>query len=264
MSFICVDFTNEYIGRFADLTPEPIVKKGASAGMFEAIEKLSFILSKFANQRTYQEKQDIAANEKILSEGFDYAIKEFLESDKSLCVFELPDVSNTSASLEYTKWFFDILFKIAKKHKNFGKRVCVVLEEAHTVVPEWNFVGIDEKGGRSLVNCIGQIALQGRKYEVGFVVIAQRTANVSKTVLTQCNSIVAFQQFDKTSTEFFSNYMGTDMAEALSNLKPRQAVAVGKAFKANMPIIFQVPEIIEPEPVVPANLEPTSPEETQQ
>lgn len=259
---ICVDFTDEYAGRFSDMQPGPIVDSQASVTMFAAIEKLSAEFAKFANQRN---QTIIDANEKILIDGFNSSLKTFLESDKPLAIFELPDVSNTSASLEYTKWFFDILFKIAKKHKNFGKRVCVVLEEAHTVIPEWNFVGIAENSGRSLVNCIGQIALQGRKYEVGFIVIAQRTANVSKTVLTQCNSVVAFQQFDKTSTEFFANYMGTDMAEALSNLKPRQAVAVGKAFKANMPIIFQVPEIIEPEPQPNSDIEPgVSAEDPQQ
>ena len=74
-----------------------------------------------------------------------------------------------------------------------GKKVCIVLEEAHTIVPEWNFLGVDDKRSSSVVNSIAQIALQGRKYGVGFIVIAQRTANVSKTVLTQCNSVVAFQ-----------------------------------------------------------------------
>ena len=47
------------------------------------------------------------------------------------------------------------------------------------------------------------------------MVVAQRTANVSKTVLTQCNSVIAFQQFDKTSTDFLTNYMGSEMAAAL-------------------------------------------------
>ena len=114
-----------------------------------------------------------------------------------------------------------------------------------TVIPEWNFIGVSEKKAQSLVNSIGQIALQGRKYKVGFIVIAQRTANVSKTVLTQCNSIIAFQQFDKTSSDFLSNYMGTAMVSALSNLKFRQAIAVGKAFKTGIPLIFEVPVINE-------------------
>ena len=77
------------------------------------------------------------------------------------------------------------------------------------------------------------------------MVIAQRTANVSKTILTQCNTIVSFQEFDKTSSEFLSNYFGSNMANTLPNLKFRQAIAAGKAFKSSVPIIFEVPEIIE-------------------
>jgi DNA helicase HerA-like ATPase len=132
----------------------------------------------------------------------------------------------------------------------------VVLEEAHTVIPEWNFIGAEDKGAHALVNAIGQIALQGRKYGVGFMVIAQRTANVSKTVLTQCNTIVAFQQFDRTSGEFLSNYMGKEMVEALPMLRPRNAIAVGKAFRSGLPVIFRVPDIVEPDPPQPRDQAP--------
>ena len=58
------------------------------------------------------------------------------------------------------------------------------------MVPEWNFSGVSDKISQPLLNSIAQIALQGRKYNVGLLVIAQRTANVSKTILTQCNTII--------------------------------------------------------------------------
>lgn len=167
-------------------------------------------------------------------------------SENPIGLFELPDVSNTTGILEYTKWFFRGLFQLARQDQNLGKQVCVVLEEAHTVIPEWNFIGIDEKKAQSLVNSISQIALQGRKHNIGFMVIAQRTANVSKTVLTQCNTVIAFQQFDKTSADFLLNYMGADMVAALPSLRFRQAIAVGKAFRSGVPMIFEVPEIQEP------------------
>jgi len=173
-----------------------------------------------------------------------------MQSDKRLALFELPDVSNTTGILEYTKWFFRGLFQIARQDANFGKQVCVVLEEAHTVIPEWNFIGVEEKKAQSLVNSISQIALQGRKYNVGFIVVAQRTANVSKTILTQCNTIVAFQQFDKTSSDFLLNYMGAEMVASLPALRFRQAIAVGKAFRSGVPLIFEVPEIKETEAVI--------------
>jgi len=239
---IFVDFTNEYRNKFPATELSSIIKEGDQAGLFAAIDTLSAELDKFANQRNRPLMQ---VQETLLHDSFFAALKDFLESDRTMTLFELPDVSNTTGILEYTKWFFKVLFEIARRQKNFGKHLCIVLEEAHTVIPEWNFIGVDEKKAQSLVNSIGQIALQGRKYDVGFIIIAQRTANVSKTVLTQCNSIIAFQQFDKTSSEFLSNYVGSEMVQALPGLKFRQAIAVGKGFRSGVPVIFEVPKIEE-------------------
>ena len=48
---------------------------------------------------------------------------------------------------------------------------------------EISSMGVSDNASKATVNSIAQIALQGRKYNIGFIVIAQRTANVSKTVL---------------------------------------------------------------------------------
>jgi len=239
---ICVDFTNEYKSRFKEDEYIHIIDDSKEDSLFQAIDFLSEELSKFKNN---QDSGKIKEKRKFLLDEFQKSIMAFISSDKSISLFELPDVENTTGILEYTRWFFKALFNLARSGEFRDKRICVVLEEAHTVIPEWNFIGVEEKKAQALVNAIGQIALQGRKYNIGFIVVAQRTANVSKTVLTQCNSIIAFQQFDKTSRDFLSNYMDEKMVDALSSLKFRQACAVGKAFKSGVPIIFEVPEIKE-------------------
>lgn len=247
---ICVDFTNEYGVKLTDLIDGSLVEGAVASSMFNAIDTISEEMDKFANQRS---KPLIAQNEDILRNGFITALQSFVANNQRAALFELPDVTNSAGILEYTKWFFKALFELAKERRLEGKRICIVLEEAHTIVPEWNFLGVDDKRSSSVVNSIAQIALQGRKYGVGFIVIAQRTANVSKTVLTQCNSVVAFQQFDKTSAEFLGNYMSSDYVASLTRLRPRHAIAVGKAFSSGTPMIFSVPEINEPEQE--ANLE---------
>lgn len=242
---ICIDFTGEYKGKFADLKPVKIVSDDKDAELYKTFEWVSNELEKFGNQ---QEKEKLKKADEFIKNTLNSALETFLKSEESrISVFELPDVSNTASILEYTRQLFKALFVIAKSQKCFGHKVCVVLEEAHTVIPEWNFVGIADKSSQSLLNSIAQIALQGRKYDVGLLVIAQRTANVSKTVLTQCNTIISFQEFDKTSSEFLSNYFGQGIASVLPNLKFKQAIAAGKALKSNVPMIFEVPEIIEPE-----------------
>ena len=123
-----------------------------------------------------------------------------------------------------------------------------MMEEAHTLIPEWNAVGgTDDKTAKKLTNTIAQIALQGRKYNVGLLVIAQRTANVSKTILTQCNTIISFKQFDNTSKDFLINHFGDSFIDSLSMLKNRRAIIAGKALVSDVPIIFKVPEIEEKE-----------------
>jgi DNA helicase HerA-like ATPase len=209
--------------------------------LYKTFEWVANELQKFGNQQDKNKLKN--ANEFIINTLND-SLRQFLISDDSkISIFELPDVSNSSDILEYTRQFFKALFYLAKTENNFGKRVCIVLEEAHTVVPEWTFVGISDKSSQSLLNSIAQIALQGRKYNVGLLVIAQRTANVSKTILTQCNTVISFQEFDKTSSDFLANYFGQEISKVLPNLKFRQAIVAGKALKSSVPMIFEVPEI---------------------
>ena len=243
---ICIDFTGEYLGKFSDYQPAKIISEEKAEKLFKDIDFIEKEIAGNYNKDTEKSREKKVEVSKIINDE----IKSFLESDNQLAIFELPDVENTSGVLTYTKTFFRNLFHIAKNDHSLGKRVCLVLEEAHTVVPEWNFSGISEKISQPLLNSIAQIALQGRKYNVGLLVIAQRTANVSKTILTQCNTIISFQIFDKTSGDFLSNYFGQEILTMLPNLKFRQAIAAGKAFKSSVPMVFEVPIIKEPEATV--------------
>ena len=170
-------------------------------------------------------------------------IDEFLAAeDDSIGLVELPTVSNTVRVIESTEKFISLIFAKAKEAYESDKplRVCLVLEEAHTIVPEGTFLGVNDWDSKAIVNKMGQVALQGRKFGVGLLVIAQRTANVSKTVLTQCNTIVCFQAFDETSFTFLGNYIGKDLVQALPNLKRYHAIVTGKAIRSNVPMIVNL------------------------
>jgi len=239
---ICIDFTGEYGVKFKDLVPKPIVDETISGELFSDID---FIQAQMDCNYGKDTKESIIRKKKVF-ESISEKIELFLKDENNkLSLFELPEVENTSGVMMYTQVFFRALFKLAKTNNNYGKRVCLVLEEAHTIIPEWNSAGISEKVSQPLINSIAQIALQGRKYNIGLLVIAQRTANVSKTILTQCNSIISFQEYDKTSIDFLANYFGQDISSSLTKLKFRQAVAAGKAFRSSIPMIFEVPEIVE-------------------
>jgi len=237
---VIVDFTREWAEKVPSERTGRIIPESLEPDLFDAINRLSRQKAEFPNKRNNHEIRNCR---RILDEGFKTAISDFLDGDKPLGIFELPDVSNAEGVLEFTQTFFWALFNMAKDGKLGGKRVCIVLEEAHTVIPEWNFLGIADKSSQALVNNLSQIALQGRKYGIGFVVIAQRTANVSKTVLTQCNTVIAFQCFDNTSVGFLENYLPKSVAAAVPTLRFRHAVAVGKAIGGSVPLMFEVPFI---------------------
>ena len=242
---ICVDFTGEYVNKFSDLEPIKTIKEATASELFKKIDQIEIEIGNNYNKDNDKSRE----LKKEVSRSIKSEIESFLKEEKQISIFELPDVANTSGVLTYTKTFFRILFHIAKTERNFGKRVCIVLEEAHTVIPEWNFSGVSDKISQPLLNSIAQIALQGRKYNVGLLVIAQRTANVSKTILTQCNTVISFQEFDKTSSDFLANYFGQEISKVLPHLKFRQAIVAGKALKSSVPMIFEVPEIKEQEDI---------------
>jgi hypothetical protein len=237
---ICVDFNKEFVSTL-NPTPNNIIDETQAAKIAGKIDWINNELEKFGNQ---QDKPSIARAQAETKELLKAEIKKFINDQQcNLKVFELPDLNNTTGILDYTKYFFKSLFEIAKDNQIANKkslRICVVLEEAHTIVPEWNFAGTSDKTSQGLVNSIGQIALQGRKYGVGFLVIAQRTANVSKTVLTQCNTVICFRAFDETSFGFLGNYVGKEMVQTLPNLKQYHAIVTGKSVRSSMPMIVDL------------------------
>ena len=117
-------------------------------------------------------------------------------------------------------------------------RLCVVLEEAHSLIPEWNQVA--QQSDTQQVNRAARVILQGRKFGLGTLLITQRTANVTKTVLNQCNTIFALRSFDQTGLDFLRNYMGEEYSQAISTLPDRTAILVGKASSSARPIILKV------------------------
>lgn len=120
-------------------------------------------------------------------------------------------------------------------------RVLLVLEEAHTLVPEFSFVAQD--GDKAAANATARVVLQGRKYGLGAFVIAQRTANVSKSILSQCSTVFALRMFDDTGRAFLSNFIGDTHANGLSQLPDQHAVVVGAGLGNEQSVIVRLPEL---------------------
>jgi hypothetical protein len=113
-------------------------------------------------------------------------------------------------------------------------RLCMVYEEAHALIPEFNATVGD--GEKAASNRTARAILQGRKYGLGCIVITQRTANVTKTILNQCNTIFAMRSFDDTGRDFLANFIGRDYSASLTTLREREAIFFGRASSCENPV----------------------------
>ena len=234
---ICIDLTARYQGRLDDLNPTNLSLSG---------ELTARLGEKLFEVETGQ--YSAGAEKKALREfaaSLESEIKSRIESfivgdDTNLGILTLDEISNTKATLHITEMYLTRTLHYAREHPTCP-RVLIVVEEAHTVMPETSTMGLGDFDSKGLVAKIAQIALQGRKYGVGLLIVAQRTATVSKTVLTQCNTIVAFSCFDETSLGFLENVFGREHARALPNLQFLQAVVFGKGVRSQRPLIVEIP-----------------------
>ena len=237
---ICIDLTARYEGRLADLTPRNL---SISAELATQLGNKLFDVEtgKFGAP---DEKKVLETFSRQLRTQIITSIETFLASRDNadrVEIIRLEEISNTKATLYITELYLTCLLKYAKDHPTDCPKVLVVVEEAHTVMPEPNTMGLGDFDSKGLVSKIAQIALQGRKYKVGLLVIAQRTATVSKTVLTQCNTIISFTCFDDTSLAFLRNIFGPTHVSLISNLPRLHAVAFGNGIMSERPIEFAVP-----------------------
>lgn len=117
-------------------------------------------------------------------------------------------------------------------------RACIVYEEAHSLIPEWNAVA--SEGDKTATNGTAKAILQGRKFGLGCLVVTQRTANVTKSILNQCNTVFGLRVYDATGMEFLRNYFGEDFSGVLSTLEDRHAVVFGRASSCRDPVLIRL------------------------
>ena len=237
---ICIDLTAKYDNKLADLNPSDL---SISAELCDDLsQKLYDIETEpYGAPNAKRVLKEFSVD---LREEVNTTVENFLRSEEDgnkLGIIKLQEISNTKATLYITELYLTCLLHFARDHSNDCPKVLIVVEEAHTVMPEPNMMGLGDYDSKGLVSKISQIALQGRKYGVGLLVIAQRTATVSKSVLTQCNTIISFNCFDDTSLGFLKNILGEKYTSIIPNLPPLTAVVYGKAIRSDRPIIVEIP-----------------------
>ena len=112
----------------------------------------------------------------------------------------------------------------------------LLLEEAHSYLPEWNFVAARGESEYVAKSC--RLILQARKFGLSFVLVSQRTAVISKSALSQCESYIVLRTLDETSLQYIEGVLGREFREIVSSLARYQAVCVGPAFSTATPVVI--------------------------
>lgn len=234
---VCIDLTSQYADRLHDLSPFELSVSGEIADKLGA--KLFDVET--GSYGAGAEKKALQAFAGLVRSDVEGRLSEYVKAREGLGLIELREISNTKATLWITEIYLSALLRLARDGAFGDQRVLVVVEEAHTVMPEPGFLGLGDFDSKGTLAKISQIALQGRKYGVGLLVLAQRTATVSKSVLTQCNTVISFSCIDDTSINFLRNVYGSEVAEGLPNLPRLNAIAHGTWIQSEGPIAFEVP-----------------------
>ena len=243
---ICIDLTNQYQIELAELFDTTTAEKVKAS-----LQKIGM-----KGKKAYKQNVEEGGSINEFSETMKKVLNFYLnpENSRMLVIFNPSDfevwrqdskIFNNTASMVsltpteitqiITKSALEIVQDLGMTEK---ARVCLVYEEAHSLVPEWN--SVVSEGDKAATNGTARAILQGRKYGLGCLLITQRTANVTKTILNQCNTIFAMRTFDDTGKDFLSNYIGSAYASILSTLEERHAVFFGKASSCENPVLIRL------------------------
>ncbi|MGE3667316.1 MAG: ATP-binding protein, partial [Steroidobacteraceae bacterium] len=246
---ICLDLTDEYREKLQefcyDFYGDEMYNELVGETGADGKKKVSKHVEEGGSKPPFSEKLD-AYIERFINEGLGRNLLVFNPSQYEVWRQDSKPYANEAsmASLsptEITQLFTEAALKACQRLGRVNKgvaRVCLVFEEAHSLVPEWNTAVND--GDKAAVNATARAILQGRKFGLGCLLITQRTANVTKTILNQCNTVFAMRTFDETGKEFLSNYIGRDYTDSLSSIQERHAVLFGKASSCENPILIRL------------------------
>lgn len=118
--------------------------------------------------------------------------------------------------------------------------VLLVLEEAHRYVP-----ALTNPKSLRPAEVFERIAKEGRKYGVSILLATQRPAELSRTVLAQCGTLVAHRIVNADDQEIIRHatpFAGRDVLRQLPGLATQHAVVIGEAVPA--PTYVRIQDVV--------------------
>lgn len=118
----------------------------------------------------------------------------------------------------------------AYKNRRGEYPVALILEEAQNYIPE-----VDKNGKKSITKKVFEkIAREGRKFGVSLIVSSQRPSELSKTILSQCNTFIVHKLQNPEDQRYIRQIVSSANEELLNQLPilPQQhAIIMGEAVR---------------------------------
>ena len=116
------------------------------------------------------------------------------------------------------------------KEKRGEYPIALILEEAQNYIPE-----VDKNGKKSITKKVFErIAREGRKFGVSLIVSSQRPSELSKTILSQCNTFIVHKLQNPEDQRYIRQIVSSANEELLNQLPilPQQhAIIMGEAVR---------------------------------
>lgn len=125
----------------------------------------------------------------------------------------------------------------AKVTKNLRWPFLFVLEEAHNFVPGRSTSAAEQQS----ISITKQIAQEGRKFNIGLVVISQRPSRLDETALSQCNSYIIMRMVNPADQNFVRRViesLGEEEVRLLPDLDVGEALLSGQM--VNFPVLVRM------------------------
>ncbi len=132
----------------------------------------------------------------------------------------------------------DAIFE-ARVSEDLGLPVLLLLEEAHNFAPARAATSAE----RRAITTTKQIAQEGRKFNVGLILISQRPSRLDETTLAMCNSYIIMRMLNPADQRFIRNVvetLGEDEARMLPDLDVGEAILSGQLI--NFPVLAKIKE----------------------
>lgn len=131
-------------------------------------------------------------------------------------------------------------YAVSRKEKG-DFALIVVIEEAQYLVPERGYTIVGDPYEAGAAQAIIEAISQAGGYNLGFIVVTQRPAYVSKSVISQANTVAAFRLRNGNDQEAIAKYTeAEDLSSYLSMLSDHEALIWGMASPIPFPIQVEV------------------------